>query len=209
MEGRRVPAMTRLSASPRLDIELPAPLPSLSNAREHPFMRSARVALVHELVAAALAAQPVQPHQLLLPGQVLVVRLTRLAPYPLDDDNLASSLKAARDAVAHWLAVDDRQRLRVRYFPYQAKRAAVRLAPVGRQRKVRVYQTLRIEAFSLAVKPPLGATLPQLKQDAEVAALLLDAGEALSATVRAAGTLEQALGEWLGVDMQANEAEES
>lgn len=189
-----------------LDIELPAPLPSLSNAREHPFMRSARVALVHELVAAALVTQPVQPYQLLAPGQVLVVRLYRLAPKALDDDNLASALKAARDAVAHWLAVDDRQHLRVRYFPYQGKRAAVKLAPVGRQRKARVYQTLRIEAFPVAVTPPLGANLAQLKLDAEKAALLLDAAEAVSATVRAAGTLEAALGEWLGIDSTQSNA---
>lgn len=184
----------------KLDIEVAAPLPSLSNAREHPFMRSARVALVHELVAAALAAQPVTQLDLLPPGHVLVVRLYRLAPSALDDDNLASALKAARDAVAHWLAIDDRQHLRVRYFVYQAKRPAVKLAPTGRQRKARTYQTLRIEAFPLAVRPPLGASLPQLKLDAEKAALLLDAAEAVSVTVRATGTLEVALGEWLGID---------
>jgi len=184
----------------KLDVEIAAPLPSLSNAREHPFMRSARVALIHEMVAAALRAQPAQPHQLLGPGQVLVVRLYRLAPKALDDDNLASALKAARDAVAHWLAVDDRQHLRVRYFPYQGKRAAVKLEPTGRQRKARVYQTLRIEAFPVAVTPPLGANLVQLKLDAEKAALLLDAAESVSAQVRAAGSLEAALGDWLGID---------
>lgn len=189
-----------LPTSPRLDVELSVPLPSLSNMREHPFVRSARVAVVHELVGKALAAQPVQPHQLLVGGKVLVVRLTRLAPKTLDDDNLASALKAARDAVAQWLAVDDRQHLRVRYFPYQGQRAAVKLAPTGRQRKARTYQTLRIEAFPVAVRPPLGATLEQLRRDAEVAALLLEAAEAVSKQVRREGELEAALGAWLGID---------
>jgi len=183
-----------------LDVSLPAPLPSLSNAREHPFMRSARVATTHELVGAALAAQPTQPHQLLRPGCVLVVRLYRLAPAALDDDNLASSLKAARDAVAQWLAIDDRQHLRVRYFTYQAKHPKVVLEPVGRQRKKRTYQTLRIEAFPVEVRPPLGATLAQLKLDAEKAALLLDAAEAVTKDVAKTGDLEAALGAWLGID---------
>lgn len=186
--------------SPRLDVELSAPLPSLSNMREHPFVRAARVAVVHELVTAALAAQPVQPHQLLAPGTVLAVRLYRLAPATLDDDNLASALKAARDAVAKWLGIDDRQHLRVRFFPYQGKRPKVVLAPVGRQRKARTYQTLRIEAFPVAVRPPLGAKLEQLKLDAERAAMLLEAAEAVSEQVRREGDLEAALGAWLGID---------
>jgi hypothetical protein len=37
----------------------------------------------------------------------MVVRLTRIAPRQLDDDNLRGSLKAARDGVADWLGVPD------------------------------------------------------------------------------------------------------
>ncbi len=37
----------------------------------------------------------------------LVITLTRIAPRQLDDDNLASGFKAARDGVADWLGVDD------------------------------------------------------------------------------------------------------
>jgi hypothetical protein len=44
------------------------------------------------------------------------VLLTRVGPTNgLDDDNLASALKAVRDEVAKWLGVDDRDRLKVRY----------------------------------------------------------------------------------------------
>ncbi len=184
----------------RIDLEVAAPLPSLNNMREHPMARADRVALVHTRVLRVLNEQDVQPHQLLLPGRLLVVRLYRLAPKPLDDDNLASSLKAARDAVARWLAVDDRQHLRVRYFVYQAKRPKVVEPKTGRQRSDRVYQTLRIEAFPVTVVPPLGATLDGLKAAAEHAAMLLDAAEGISTEVRAAGDLEAALGDWLGID---------
>lgn len=37
-----------------------------------------------------------------------VVRLTRLSPGTLDDDNLRGALKAVRDGVADRLGVDDR-----------------------------------------------------------------------------------------------------
>lgn len=36
------------------------------------------------------------------------VRIVRLAPAQLDDDNLARACKAVRDEVAAWLGVDDR-----------------------------------------------------------------------------------------------------
>lgn len=40
-------------------------------------------------------------------GPLLVVRLTRIAPRRLDDDNLRGALKSVRDGVATWLRVDD------------------------------------------------------------------------------------------------------
>lgn len=36
------------------------------------------------------------------------VRIVRVAPLPLDDDNLARAAKAIRDELASWLGVDDR-----------------------------------------------------------------------------------------------------
>ena len=52
----------------------------------------------------------------------LAVRLVRVAPRSLDDDNLARCLKPARDAIAEVLGVDDRNPA-VRYVPNQRKGA--------------------------------------------------------------------------------------
>jgi len=54
-----------------------------------------------------------------VPQLPAAVRLTRVAPRPLDDDNLQRALKAVRDGVADWLGVDDRDP-RVRWFYAQA-----------------------------------------------------------------------------------------
>lgn len=182
-------------------LELPVPLPSLSNLREHPFARADRVAMVHRLITDALNVQPVRPFELLAGvGQVLIVRLTRLAPKDLDDDNLASALKAARDAFAAWLGVDDRQHLRVRYFTYQGRGTKTLIPRTGRQRKDKRFETLRIEAFPVAVKPPLGADLAQLQLNAELAAMLFEAAVSASKDVKSAGDVEAALGAWLGIE---------
>lgn len=53
-------------------------------------------------------------------GPLLYVRLTRVAPRPLDDDNLRGALKSVRDAIATWLRVDDRTPL-VGWLYAQAK----------------------------------------------------------------------------------------
>lgn len=183
----------------KLVIEVAVPLPSLTNMREHPMARAGRVAVVHNIVGTALAAQPVPQSYLLNDGQVLIVRLTRLAPAMLDDDNLASSLKAARDAFAEWLGVDDRKHLRVRYFPYQAKRPKVVIPKSGKQRKDRSYQTLLIEAEPVRVYPPAGAKLERLKRDAELAVLFYEAAEGVVKEVKSSGDLEAALASWLGL----------
>jgi len=55
----------------------------------------------------------------------LVVTMTRISPpsatgwMPLDDDNLASALKAVRDEVAAQLGVDDGRAAPVRWVPAQ------------------------------------------------------------------------------------------
>lgn len=41
------------------------------------------------------------------PALPCAVRLVRIAPRPLDDDNLRGALKECRDGVADWLGVDD------------------------------------------------------------------------------------------------------
>ena len=49
------------------------------------------------------------------------VRLTRVGPGMLDDDNLVGAMKGVRDEVAKWLGIDDRHRDTVRYV-YEQKR---------------------------------------------------------------------------------------
>ncbi len=56
--------------------------------------------------------------------QALVVRMVRVAPKPLDDDNLAAALKRVRDGIARHLGVDDKHPC-VEYVP-DAERGAVR-----------------------------------------------------------------------------------
>ena len=80
------------------------------NVREHYMVRARRVRDEKERVGWELRRLNEKPP---LP---CVVTLTRLAPSSgLDDDNLVGSLKSARDAVASWLGVDDKDRATVRY----------------------------------------------------------------------------------------------
>lgn len=79
-------------------VTLPLHTVSITNKREH-WAKRAKRARDHRMVAKAMV--PAHP----LP---CVVRLVRIAPRALDDDNLRSALKAARDGVADKLGVDDR-----------------------------------------------------------------------------------------------------
>lgn len=80
-------------------------LPSVANLREHHHAKAERMK-AHRLIGRSLGRR-VAPVRILMPWAV-VVQLTRVAPRPLDDDNLASALKAVRDGVADALGVDDR-----------------------------------------------------------------------------------------------------
>lgn len=93
----------------RPDLAVCVPLVTVSEANAHVHWRgkAKRVANQRAVVGLALA-----PSRVLLRGRLrerdLVVLLRRVAPRALDSDNLASALKAARDAVAGVLGVDDR-----------------------------------------------------------------------------------------------------
>lgn len=83
-------------------IRIPLRTVSGMNVREHHMARHRRVKAERAAVAWALAGKPV-------PQLPVVVTLERLAPSNgLDDDNLRSAMKPARDQVAQWLGVDDR-----------------------------------------------------------------------------------------------------
>lgn len=85
------------------------------NDREHWRARHRRVKAEKEAVLWMLRGQPA-------PSAPLVVTMTRVSPAtrPMDDDGVTSSLKACRDAVAHWLGIDDGDK-RVRYVCAQAR----------------------------------------------------------------------------------------
>lgn len=76
------------------------------NESEHWIKRHKRTRVQQQATAAALADSGFDPEALLQPGRV--VTLIRIARGVLDEgDNLASSLKHVRDAVARWFGVDD------------------------------------------------------------------------------------------------------
>jgi crossover junction endodeoxyribonuclease RusA len=79
--------------------EVPMPLPSVANLREHHFAKAKRVK-AHRAVGQLLAKG--YTHK----GSALIV-LTRFAPRPIDSDNLASAFKAVRDGIADVIGVDD------------------------------------------------------------------------------------------------------
>lgn len=85
------------------------------NAREHPMARCRRVKREREAVAWLLKGQA-SP---MLPCSVLLTRITPRGR--MDDDGLVGALKAIRDEVAAWLAVDDRHDHIVKYRYAQAR----------------------------------------------------------------------------------------
>lgn len=96
-----------MSRTPDVTVRLPVRLASAANLREHWAAKARRVKreratfslAVRAKVSARLGAEVAS-----LGG---VVTLTRVAPRRLDDDNLRGAFKAARDAVAAVLGVDD------------------------------------------------------------------------------------------------------
>ena len=98
-------------------VTYPEKIESVLNAREHWARKASRAKRQRTVAWAELRG--VQ-----LPAFVssLTVKLTRIAPRKLDDDNLAAGFKATRDGVADWLRVDDGdKRLR---FEYAQERGA-------------------------------------------------------------------------------------
>jgi hypothetical protein len=115
------PTDTDTTAGP-VAVEVPIRVESPNRLHdEHPGSRARRVRAERAAVREALAGSRAPP----APWRV---RLIRLAPRRLDDDNATASMKALRDEVAAWLGVDDRDP-RVRFVVEQerAKGYAVRI----------------------------------------------------------------------------------
>lgn len=94
------------------------------NAREHWRVRARRVKGERQMVAMSLLTVE-------RPALPCTVLLTRVGPSNgLDDDNLAGSLKAARDQIAEWLGVDDKRSdvVRYRYAQHRAREWGVHIS---------------------------------------------------------------------------------
>lgn len=103
-------------------IELPKPLPSAANLREHWAARAKRVKAQRLAVRCAWSWRKAKYD---LPAFPLVVTLTRVSPRALDPgDNLPGSMKAHRDELAAILRIDDRDP-RVAWV-YRERRGGVR-----------------------------------------------------------------------------------
>ena len=93
---------TTARCSAHQDLEIPMPLPSGANLREHWQSRHRRIASQRATTMAMLRTSAVRPE---LP---CTVRLVRVANRMLDsDDNVPMSMKGPRDAIAEWLGIDD------------------------------------------------------------------------------------------------------
>lgn len=80
---------------------LPIKTVSVMNTREHHQARARRAKLHRQTAFVMLKAEGPPP------APPLTVTMTRIGFGALDDDNLASAFKAARDGVADWLGLDD------------------------------------------------------------------------------------------------------
>lgn len=83
-----------------LRTEFDCPIPSRGNIEKHWRVRASLVDKQHAAVREALGIT--SP-----PSPPLTVVLTRIASGRMDTDNVGTSLKGPRDAVAQWLGVDD------------------------------------------------------------------------------------------------------
>ena len=91
-----------MSAMHTVSVTLPLTIISEANQRGH-WSKSASRKALHRNTARCILQSHARPHK---DGPIRIT-LTRVAPRSLDDDNLASGFKAARDGVADWLGIDD------------------------------------------------------------------------------------------------------
>lgn len=83
--------------------ELPIKLESLLNIREH-WAKRAKRAKSQRVAGWAHTLATLQRSKVRFPAKI---RITRIAPKPLDSDNLAASAKHVRDGIADALGIND------------------------------------------------------------------------------------------------------
>ena len=91
-----------MSATHVVCVLLPLHIVSEANAREH-WRKVAARKKSHRFNATVWLMNKKRPET----DEPITITLTRIAPRVLDDDNLSSGFKAARDGVADWLGIDD------------------------------------------------------------------------------------------------------
>lgn len=109
-----------LQTMPVAEAVVSATLDSRANYRGHTIAAS-KTNKRHVILGLVLASET-KARVWLGRSELLVVRLTRIAPRSLDDDNAATALKSVRDGFARAIGVDDRDP-RVRYVPDQVVRS--------------------------------------------------------------------------------------
>ena len=111
----------------KIDVAIPGlRLVSEANAHEHWRVRQRRAREQREFVVMILRTRAGVSAPDVSDGP-LVVTITRIAPRMLDSDNAVGSAKHARDGVADWLLIDDRDP-RVEWRVKQAKGAPLTYA---------------------------------------------------------------------------------
>lgn len=85
------------------------------NQREHWYVRNQRKQDQQEAVAIAMN-NALRGRRVELP---CIVKLTRIGPRKMDNDNLAGAMKHCQDQVARQLGVDDGDESQVRFLHYQ------------------------------------------------------------------------------------------
>ena len=93
---------------------------SEANLHEHRMKKAARVKLQRSIIKNRIG-QVRKDFSLWDLSRSYIVTLTRIAPRPLDDDNLARSLKAIRDGVADALGTDDSTKSKLKWRYAQEK----------------------------------------------------------------------------------------
>lgn len=113
-----------MTATMMVCVRVPIRIISEANSRQH-WRKAAARKKEHRSIARLVLQQHARPmHE----GAVRIL-LTRIAPRVLDDDNLASGFKAARDGVADWLGIDDGSK-RLAWSYAQAKGATGEYAAI-------------------------------------------------------------------------------
>ena len=93
-----------------IELMMPIRADVSANSRLHYMERARKVKAQREAVAWLLSRK--RP-----PPEPIVVHLTRFSPAQAlpDDDNVVTSMKGVRDAIAAWAGIDDRDRSRIRF----------------------------------------------------------------------------------------------